>query len=745
MKKVKEPKIYKSYPEILPVFVALFIVGLIISERFTPDLYITWLGISFAALLLSFFLQSQKTKGIALIIAALTSSMFYGSVRHTEKWDFSDLLVLDNSIGTVYGRYTGQSSIHHKNKINYVFKEVSYTTNEQTVDIPIDINCSYILDRQRLYPEQYYSMTGKMKIVSFDKPPVFEVESFAPAEQKLPSVSSTAKEVQQRIRLGLNKSLGDEHASIVTGFILGDTSKIVDKSIFVETGISHILAISGQHIMILILVIASIMHWFKIPPISRSILISVILAFYAMVTVGSPSVWRALIMYIAVAVIMQIEAASSPVRPVAIAAFLMLLYEPAYLKHAGFILSFTAVLSIIFIRQPFEYVLNKIHFPKMLSRYLAVSFAANLGTMPMVAYLFGTLSLSSLFVNPLVLWTFTFILPISFLIAFLSVFSISTVYLSSGLSVLLDTLIRFLENVKSIPGLYFYVGNISPVTILIIYALMLYLTAIFNKWQIRRLEESYNKSQIDKIPVTELPKEKSIEIRIDSKSKATPTLTGKKLYVPKEEKVVRKKRFINPFINLEIVSAIDEVLSSLKRLKVSSNDSQKELIPVKNLVIDSQNLYYRLYDMNEDLFEKEPERLLQAHIFMLSIAGYELLNRLSPNLVNLETVAQSEYENDYNVESEVKDKFLSVALRSDTIMSKIVIENVTDNQLKVILNQGKVLFLRAQKLLDKILKDENFNDSVEQHLFLRDEFVKWCWSFVQYDNILKLQRKKNLR
>ena len=310
---------------------------------------------------------------------------------------------------------------------------------------------------------------------------------------------------------------------------------------------------------------------------------------------------------------------------------------------------------------------------------------------------------------------------------------------------LLDAIIRFLEYVKSIPGLYFYVGNISPVTILVIYALMLYLTAFFNKWQISRLKESYNKSQIDKIPVTELPKEKSIEIRIDSKSKATPTLIGKKVSVPKSEKIVSKKRFINPFNKVDIVNAIDEVLSGLKRLKVMNNEKSKELIPVNNLVIEGQNLYYRLYDMDESLFDNEPERLLQAHIFMLSIAGYELINRLDSGLVHFEVHEEMESEQEYDLESEVKDKYLSVALRSDSIMSKIVPDDIPDNQLKLILNQGKVLFLRAQKLLDKILKDENFNDSVEQHMFLRDEFMKWCWSFVQYDNILKLQRKKNLR
>ncbi|MBP5469898.1 MAG: ComEC/Rec2 family competence protein [Candidatus Riflebacteria bacterium] len=209
--------------------------------------------------------------------------MFYGAIRQNEKYNFSDLLILDNTQGILEGRYTGQSSIQHKNKIIYTFKEVSYTTNEQKVKLPIKVNCQALLDRQRLYPEQYYSLTGKMKIVSFDKAPVFEVASFtysfSESDSRKISILTTAKELQENIRSGINKALNEEQSAIVNGFILGDTSKILNKSIFTETGISHILAISGQHIMILIFLMASIMHWFKIPPISRSVMISIILAF----------------------------------------------------------------------------------------------------------------------------------------------------------------------------------------------------------------------------------------------------------------------------------------------------------------------------------------------------------------------------------------------------------------------------------------------------------------------------------
>ena len=737
-KRKKEPRVLKSYLEVLPIFVALFIVGILLSEKFSSDICIVWFGLSLATLILSFFVKTEKAATISLIISALTASMFYGAIRAKPSWNYTDLLILDNTSGTLYGRYTGESTINNRKKISYTFKDTCYSVDQQDIDIPVKVNCQAILNRQRLYPEQYYLMTGKLKIISFDKPPVFEVASFSQVEPKLPSIMTTAKELQIKIKSSLSSVLKKEHSAIVTGFLLGDTSKITDKDIFTETGISHVLAVSGQHIMIIILFAASILHWFKIPPISRCVSISILLSFYAMITVGSPSVWRALIMYLSVSIVFLLEASPSPIRPISIASLIMLIYDPSLLHNASFILSFTAVLSIIYLSPIFKFLLSLLHFPETISRYLAVTFSANLGIMPMVAYLFGTVSISSLFVNPLILWSFTFILPLGFIIAFLSIFSISTVLLNSGFSILLDTLISFLEYVKQIPGMYFYVGNISSFTILAIYASLLFLISIFNKWQIKYIESLTQQPIIEKIPVTQLPQNKEPEIHIAKDSKAINTLLGKTSTKPNIVKEELQKPS-NPLKNKLIVEAIDEMLQGLKRIKIENHKKSEEIIPVNNLNIDSQNLYYRLINMNEKLFNKEPERLLQGHIFMLALPGQELLNRinslldspLSPDAIYIDIV--------------VNDRNLAIAILADSIMNSDILERISEPHLKEIINQGKDLFLKAQKLLQQILDDKSFEDSIQQHLQLRKELIKWCWQFIKYDNISNLRKKKTLR
>ncbi len=215
----KEPRIIKSHFELLPVFVALFIVGIIISEQFSSDLYIVWIGISVAALSASFFLNTKKSQTISLLVAALFASMFYGAARFKPVSVYSDLLTLDNTSGTIYGRYTGESTIQKNNKITYAFKEVTYTIDNQNIDIPFKVNCKTTINRQRLYPEQYYSLTGKMRIISFDTLPVFEVDSINVSQPKLPSLKTTAKELQTKIKDSLTSELKKEHSAIETGFM----------------------------------------------------------------------------------------------------------------------------------------------------------------------------------------------------------------------------------------------------------------------------------------------------------------------------------------------------------------------------------------------------------------------------------------------------------------------------------------------------------------------------------------------
>jgi len=60
--------------------------------------------------------------------------------------------------------------------------------------------------------------------------------------------------------------------------------------------------VSGQHLLVLALVLTAMLRWSGTPPLSRALLTVGVLMLYALLTSGQPSVWRAVVMYVAVAV-----------------------------------------------------------------------------------------------------------------------------------------------------------------------------------------------------------------------------------------------------------------------------------------------------------------------------------------------------------------------------------------------------------------------------------------------------------
>ena len=741
MKKKKGPRLFQSYPEIISIFVAVFIFGLLISSKFSSGLYLLWLSLSIVFLAASFLKisnESPKRDFILLLISALFASMFYGSIRFEPEVDFSDMLALNDSSGTLTGTYTGKSTYSRATDIKYIFNNLTYNVEEQTISIPGEITCITKANRVNLYPEQRYSMSGTLEIPDINKNPIFNITSDITSETELPSALTFAKKIQLKIKHGLTSVLKKEHSGIIIGFILGDTSQITDKALFTETGISHLLAISGQHIMILVLLIASILHWLKIPPISRSILIALFLTFYATITVGSPSVWRALIMYICIAIILHLESSPSPIRPISIAALILLLYDPSLIKNAAFMLSFTAVLSIIFLRSPIEFIFTRIHLPKVIAKYLSVTFAANLGTMPLVAYLFGTVSLSALFVNPLILWTFTFILPTAFFIAFLSVISIPfAVLLSPGLTILLDGLIYFLETVKNIPGLYFYVGNLSGLFIVTVYFALFAVSSAFNRWEIMKLRVVKQLPEpIVKVSEKKFPQTKPPQIHIDNNLKVISSTA--KVSNPantSNEKNKVSKPYSDPFENAEIVAALDEMICSIKKKNINNNQ-QPEIIPAEILTISEQNLYYRIYNINADDILVNPNRIMEIHILTMAIIGGELLNRISSNLTP--PLSPSEIK----LKNHVNNRHLAVAILSDKIMNLDLLTRIQNPQMNRVIQKGQTLYISAQSLLDDILNSNDFTQYIEKHFAIRDSLMRWCWEFIEQDNLIRSEKEE---
>ncbi|WP_373059684.1 ComEC/Rec2 family competence protein [Zunongwangia sp. H14] len=190
-------------------------------------------------------------------------------------------------------------------------------------------------------------------------------------------------------------SFSPEELAVIQALILGnrrDISAETYKS-YAASGAVHILAVSGLHVGILLL----ILNWLlrpleRLPKNGKFLkLLFVLTALwsYAFVAGLSPSVIRAVSMFSFLAVGMHINRRTSTMNTLFMSLLVLLLINPFYLLQAGFQLSYLAVFAIIAI-QPKLYILIKAdnrlidYFWKILS----VSIAAQIGVLPLSLYYF---------------------------------------------------------------------------------------------------------------------------------------------------------------------------------------------------------------------------------------------------------------------------------------------------------------------------------------------------------------------
>jgi competence protein ComEC len=209
--------------------------------------------------------------------------------------------------------------------------------------------------------------------------------------------------------------LPEPQASLLTGILLGDDSGI-PKSVqdaFRTTGTSHVIAISGYNVTILI----GLMSLATVRLVGKRRAFYALVAgllIYMMLVGASASVVRAVIMGIVFLFATQVGRQGLALNTLFLTALLMTLYDPTWLWDVGFQLSFVATVGLILYATPLQktvegwlaHVLPTERVkPVMdvLSDALLVTLAAQITTIPLLAYYFKQFSFVSLLTNALVL------------------------------------------------------------------------------------------------------------------------------------------------------------------------------------------------------------------------------------------------------------------------------------------------------------------------------------------------------
>ena len=289
--------------------------------------------------------------------------------------------------------------------------------------------------------------------------------------------------LRERLEAQINRVFPEPQAALLAGLLTGTRRGLPEEmqTAFQRTGLTHIIAISGYNITIILSIIGSLLFFL---PLRWRLLPSILAIVCFTLFVGaSPSVVRAAIMGMLGLLALHTGRLKDMRLVILWAAFFMLMWNPKQLWYdAGFQLSFLAVIGLTECGALLEQWLRGVPETCGIRESLAMTIAAQLFAVPVVVWHFGSLSLIAPLANILV----APLVPLAMLFGFLGT-TLSWIFfplgqMIGGIAHLLLTLIISLAlSLGSIPGAAVPIASLS-VFVLILY----YCVLMTGLWWLRR-------------------------------------------------------------------------------------------------------------------------------------------------------------------------------------------------------------------------------------------------------------------
>lgn len=259
----------------------------------------------------------------------------------------------------------------------------------------------------------------------------------------------TVYHLREKILGHLRKNIpGTKECGLAEALLIGYKDHLDQQLVqaYSETGVVHVIAISGLHLGLVYLLLTLICKPFGKHTTAqwlKPLLIISGLWLFSLLAGASPSVLRSAVMFTCLAAGDAMARTSSPYNSLAASAFLLLCYQPTWLWDTGFQLSYAAVLSITLFQQPIYHLFyfhQKLY--DLIWKLVAGTLAAQILTLPITLYYFHQFPLLFLFTNLVAI-------PLSSLILLGEIFLCAIAYIpliSQLTGQALHWLIRLLNN-----------------------------------------------------------------------------------------------------------------------------------------------------------------------------------------------------------------------------------------------------------------------------------------------------------
>lgn len=284
----------------------------------------------------------------------------------------------------------------------------------------------------------------------------------------------------------------EENKNLLIAMILGDTEDLSEelKTDFLNSNLYHILSVSGGQVSNIIIGITILFRLLKIHKKIMDVLCILILIEFMFLTGLTPSIIRACIMCIISLISGLIIRRYDIANSLGISLLIILINNPFAINSLSVLLSYFGFLGIIVLGSFTIKEVNKVIKNNILRYILNIvisSVAAQIFIFPIILYVFGTISLTFIFSNLL-------IIPLSTVITIIGLFimicPLSIFGFVEPLIELTINIVEFFSNI-GISKIYCIIPNIKE--IIIYYVMSIYLYYMLRRDYIYKIKHFFRK------------------------------------------------------------------------------------------------------------------------------------------------------------------------------------------------------------------------------------------------------------
>lgn len=470
-----------------PILIALigYIIGII------WELY---LKINIAPLVITLIMICILDKKYKKVITIVVISIIIGNIQtkylnnkfkklYSEipsNSQFIGVVISDKKEGNYYNTYT--IKILEINKSNKYRNTKLYirTTKELSYGKKIKFNATYIkADIRRNYLgfdySEYLKTIGIYGIC--ENVNINEVSK----TQALNKIDIITHKITVSIKEKVRSILDEDKAGLLIALTTGDNSLIDEeiKESFRNSGLYHILAISGMHMAYIILFLEKTTNKIDINKNRKKVFQIVGIIFFIQITTKSISILRAGIMAIIAIFATIVRRKSDSINNISISMLILLIINPYSIKNISFQLSFGGVIGIVLLNKYYQRLLDKFKIYKSIKEILSTILSAQTIIIPIIILNFHTISLTFFISNLLVGYIIGIVIILGFLIIGISFISLDFAkFISLPLDISIKILISMTDFCSKLPLSKIYVTR-PPIYIILIYYILILKLTIF--------------------------------------------------------------------------------------------------------------------------------------------------------------------------------------------------------------------------------------------------------------------------